>query len=519
MAFYYVDGTSGDDANDGLTPATAWQTFDKPVTTAGFSSSSIDTVILLSDTTFDLSTSTSGTLRKYMHITSDSEVIRKINMSSVGSSSAIYELYGAKHKIEFDRNVGDSNGADIRFYGNNTDCIFRNNSSTTSSIFFINGNFVDCLFTSSNSGSYRFDDVELYSSYIRCNFDVARFNTSSGLTNDRAALVFDRCIFNLCSNETLPSSVIYVSREISLSFTNCSVKLNSGQNFVYPGITSSVSTTHGFVYIDNCIFEGQSGENYALDLRGDMADYINIQNSILFDCLTHNPIYSINSINLTTTLSTNYVSTDYSTPSTYFTLTNDSVARQYTSPVDAGAVQNEPVVLYPEVGEVKALVPFGTGASGDRVGTRTDADPADVLVGEQYGADGTEFTGTYIPSPPPNNYDLRKDVVVGAVTGILEVPDISQVEDGLEFDRTDNPLTGTMTPVTPQQGPFSVTVYTSDGSNISIDTPQSNITVEVESGVLINTILSDLGAIETVADIDTIRNINFPNRLDIRINK
>lgn len=143
---------------------------------------------------------------------------------------------------------------------------------------------------------------------------------------------------------------------------------------------------------------------------------------------------------------------------------------------------------------------------------------ADVLSGVDYNFGNN--TGTLILPTPPNNYDLREGVVVGAVTGILKVPTAGQVEEGVEFDRTDTPITGTLTPLSPQLGPFTVTVYTSDGSNISGTTLQPTITVEVDSGTLVNTILSDLGASETYESGTTlIRNASNARRLDIRIDR
>lgn len=79
------------------------------------------------------------------------------------------------------------------------------------------------------------------------------------------------------------------------------------------------------------------------------------------------------------------------------------------------------------------------GAPGELVGNYVPADEADVREGVQYGANGTEFTGTLIDAgniTSPAVGDVRNGVVYGlydALTGVLQLPPESVVLLGFGY--------------------------------------------------------------------------------------
>lgn len=183
---------------------------------------------------------------------------------------------------------------------------------------------------------------------------------------------------------------------------------------------------------------------------------------------------------------------------------------------------------------------------------------SNVLVGVGYGSNGTEFTGTatgggsgetdpnkvlttsviisgnYIPVDSESNvragtsYGLSQtgtldvdteanlpatsDVKAGSPAygenldqnGTLDcdteanLPAVGEVEAGVNYG-TSNQFTGTAVLQSPQPGPLTIIVYTSDGSNISGTTPSPSFSYSFDSGTkTADQILSDLGAPETL---------------------
>jgi hypothetical protein len=536
MAIYYIDGTSGNDANAGTTPATAWQTLEKAILSGNGSTSSFNTWILLSDTTLDyFQLGASGSKLIYAHISSNSTTKRRIEVSSSNTTTVSARYYGSLNFIDYERIAGDAYTGFSYFFGSVLNSRIANYSSIANSYFVLNSNFINCLFETNNSGALHFDDSELSYSFNKCNFNSCKLNTSTFLADDRVSVSFTRCIINKCVNDLDSSNMFSNSREMSWGFTNCSIELNANQNFIKPGTLTG--TNIPFLSIDECVIQGQSGgTNYIVDVNNDYDYYVTLLNSVLFRCVTHNPIYNIEVDNITTSLATNYEGTDFTVPATYFTLEADSPARTYTSALDAGAVQNLPPNTSTDPGIANVRAGTAYNISGvDYVGTLdidTEAnlpDPSEVLLLVTYG-ENNDIIGTFDPACPvstdpgvenvrfgtayqindvvkagtlniddeanlPAETDVRDGVVYGASlnqSGLLDIndeanlPDEDEVQVGIQYGK-DLPFTGTLDVDTASNPPAETDVR--DGQTYgsanqftgSLDLPSVN---DVRDGVL-----------------------------------
>lgn len=326
------------------------------------------------------------------------------------------------------------------------------------------GNFIGCSFYNI-TWSNKYICNANNSSFAYCKFyDI---NATGGIVNNASSTTTgNQCSFyhNTFLIENNGFSII----NNATNGGTCSFNSNivNGDTITYSSVFSSLTENMSGLVGNNCFYEVTTGASY--DNIRSLTDYTDLSSSFK---------------------STNPLDSDFLQIKD---TSNGKNGDSFNNNLDCGAVQGTALTDYPA--------------------------EADVLSGVDYNFGNN--TGTLVIPTPPNNYDLREGVVVGAVTGILKVPTASQVEEGVEFDRTDTPITGTLTPLSPQLGPFTVTVYTSDGSNISGTTAQPTITVEVDSGVQVNTILSDLGASETYESGTTlVRNASNARRLDIRIDR
>ena len=176
---------------------------------------------------------------------------------------------------------------------------------------------------------------------------------------------------------------------------------------------------------------------------------------------------------------------------------------------DIGAVQGVGNVLFPDTGDVKAGVSYGNGVSGDRTGTRTDAPVADVRDGVLYGDPDAQLEGTLVA------YD--DDDVIESAGGNYKTVTEAQVEAAVEFGPASNRLTGQATLLNPLPTHIEVTVYTSDGSNISGDHPVATKVFNVAVGTVADTWLASLGVSETIAAEDAVVERNTQNQNFIQI--
>lgn len=523
MTKYYISNT-GSNSNDGLSPSTPWLDLAYAVD-QGVTGSEFNQILLMTDVDFDAATNVfGGNAQFYARLSSIDSTRKKvfIKQKPGGVNTAIFAqnlMIGIEWIWDSNTRGTSTQPCYINNLGIAQDCKFTFTSNDSGHYLWVNqGVFINSEIDMSGTTNHKletFDDMQMFN----CVLNAVRFDFDG--EDDFTNLSFTRCTFFECESTNNSSYIFSKSGfgEPVINLNNCSILLEQGQAVADCADQNRIATT-----ITDSVIETKSGGASGVvigNLSTDMDGYLSLRNNVLFNTITHNPIYSIFTENITVTLTTNWKSIVFGNAD-FMRLNSDSPAVKYTDieNIDAGAYQSPGAFVFPDITDVRDGITYGIGASGDRTGNLTLPAEEDVEIGVEYGANGNEFTGTLVIPVPPEAYDLREGVTVGTVTGILRVPPASKVESGYEFDRTDAPLTGTMDAVFPQAGPFSIIVYTSDGSNISGTTPQASITVRVESGTLINDILSDLGCSETFESGTTlVRNSQNSQDLNIRIDR
>ena len=176
---------------------------------------------------------------------------------------------------------------------------------------------------------------------------------------------------------------------------------------------------------------------------------------------------------------------------------------------DIGAVQGAGLVVFPDTGDVKAGVQYGTGLSGDRTGTRTDAPVNDVRDGVLYGDPDAQLEGTLVA--------YNDDDVIESAGGNYKTVTEAQVEAGVEFGPASSRLTGQATILEDFPTHLSVTVYTSDGSAISGTHTETSKVFSVAVGTNGDTFLSSIGVSERFANSDAVEERDPQNQDFIRV--
>lgn len=194
--------------------------------------------------------------------------------------------------------------------------------------------------------------------------------------------------------------------------------------------------------------------------------------------------------------------------------------------VDTGA--NGPGTLaVPAVGRVILGV-----ATDNTVGTYAQLPEADGRQGEQWGEDGTEYTGTLDPGAGgtvPAASDVRFGVAVGDSTGLCHVPTADETTLGVLVDVSDTGTNRTADPAKVLQSYFygpndSIEGQVSPGGGLN--PPLSNLvmtcldeTGQPEAGVTVNVMIASPGTVgdgiifdatlqEQTSDVDGV--VRFP---------
>jgi len=493
MASYYINTDTGNDTTGTGTSASPWASMTK-----AYASSLVGDIIFCdgsapdSTATIDLSgrfilqnpASPRRTYTLQLEFISgyktkfSNGTVTSINITlNAATSFQTLDFYGNTYESSLFQDVFIKNISG----GQKTQILNVPNNARSRSIVFVN-----CDFDLNQCSSLHY--ATYYSSkpstFIGCSFFNFTASTSAIVSgvND----VFHRCKFY--DNTGLGSICLFTTDKGNrINFSHCTFLISSSSFSIIDN-----STIGGSATFNNCIIEGE-GITYTSMYSSTTNQVFGLIGNNLFHNATTNSAYIANLSDYqdTAPVFKSYVRTDPN----FLVISDTSNGKNgdtLNMNLDCGAVQGTALTDYPVETDVKSGVSYSFGT----------------------------LTGSLVIPAAPNDYDVRSGVTVGSVTGTLVVPAVAQVGAGVEYDAAPNLKTGTAELLAPQQGPMTITVYTSDNSNISATTTSPTVTVEYPSGTLWNTILSDLGASETY-EIGTslIRNSSNSRRLDLRIDR
>lgn len=281
-------------------------------------------------------------------------------------------------------------------------------------------------------------------SYVGC---VARANSVSGFTSPASAV---GC---LAINNTGASTIGFTAIQGG-SVQNCTAYGNGSHGFSFTGSTNGAIAT-------NCLSASNGGFGFTVGSAYD--------NGLLVNCATYNNTSGAVSTNVTAasqigliTLTgdpfTNAAGLDFSLNNTAGA---GAAVRAAGIPTATGTYAlpgGLSTPTYPDVGAARhpdpapdyptaANVRFGVSYSfGTLTGTVVLPDPTDVASGVQYGAGGTEFTGSFPGADYPGVGDVRAGVVYdfGGMVGTYD-PFAPAASRGLDLSNDwkliDSPVT------------------------------------------------------------------------------
>lgn len=473
MANYYVAST-GDNTNDGLSPATAFQDLGYAMTNVTDEKHNIYVI----DDVEATKTLCANVTRTQLSVLSYDGDIKRVKLIPNLSSGRSLNFNRILSGIEFwqDENAVGSGGGSNRFRlylnGSVHNCNFKLNSVISEYIEArMNGNFNNCYISAQNNQSVEIGQggsiVTGVSSGNFTNCILKDLNIKSTSTTINIPLSFSNCI--LQNVRDLSNGSIIFQNKFSAILDRCSIQLNSNQSLFQATSVSEFSPS----LIKNSIVESSIANTQIFGGNFDMEEYIMIENCVLYNTVPINPIYSLATLNVIQADESNFKSLIEGSPD-YFQLTNASPARLYATlqNTDAGALQAAPLVLFPEINEVTENVAFGLGKFGDRIGTNRLAPTDKVELNFEYGDPLNPSVGTLPVASIFDGNILLEGHTVNGIAGKYRPADKFLYKEGETFgEENGTERIGEAEMKQAQHGRIPVVIKTSDGSPISATYP------------------------------------------------